>query len=88
LCDSWNQALADLHPVLTPDTPVPLRQYGATITKDDLSPIPSRDLPAGMPAWMCALDAWAIRDGETPQLKRATIRVTVPTVARSWPPFD
>lgn len=86
LCDSWNQMLNDLHPVLTPDSPVPLRLYGTTITKDDLSSIPSRDLPAGLPAWMGALDAWAIRDGESAQMKRATIKVTVPTVARIWPP--
>lgn len=86
LCASWNQALNDLHPVLTPDSPVPLRLYGTAITEDDLSPIPARDLPAGLPAWMCALDAWAVRDGDTAQLKRATIRVTVPTVARTWPP--
>jgi hypothetical protein len=86
LCDSWNQLLNDLHPVVTSDSPVPLRLYGATITKDDLSPIPPRDLPAGAPAWMCALDAWAVRQGETPQLKRATFKVTVPRVARTWPP--
>jgi hypothetical protein len=35
---------------------------------------------------MGALDAWAIRSGETKQMKRASITVTVPTVARTWPP--
>jgi hypothetical protein len=86
LCDSWNQLLKDLHTVITPDTAVPLRLYGATITHADLTPIPPRDLPPGLPDWMCALDAWAARTGDTAQLKRATITVTVPTVARTWPP--
>jgi hypothetical protein len=62
--------------------------YGSTITHADLMPIPSRDMPAGLPSWMCALDAWAVRTGATPQQKRATISVTVPTVARTWPPVD
>jgi len=34
---------------------------------------------------MSALDAWAGRTGPSPQLKRATITVTVPRVARTWP---
>lgn len=88
LCDSWNQMLTAVHPVITPDVAVPLRLYGTTITHADLTPIPSRDLPAGLPAWMCALDAWAVRTGATAQLKRATISVTVPTAARTWPPVD
>ena len=88
LCESWNQLLTDLHPVVTPDVPVPLRLYGTSITHADLTPIPSLDLPPGLPDWMCALDAWAVRSGETAQLKRATITVTVPTVARTWPPVE
>ena len=86
LCESWNQALTQLHPLVTPDVPGPLRLYGTSITHADLTPIPSRDLPPGLPDWMCALDAWAVRSGTTPQLKRATITVTVPTAARTWPP--
>jgi hypothetical protein len=88
LCDSWNQLLKDFHSMITPDAPVPLRLYGTTITHTDLTPIPARDLPAGLPDWMCALDAWAVRSGETAQVKRATITVTVPTAARTWPPVD
>jgi hypothetical protein len=88
LCESWNQLLNDFHPLITPDAAVPLRPYGTTITHADLTPIPSRDLPPGLPDWMCALDAWAARSGETAQLKRATITVTVPTAARTWPPVD
>jgi hypothetical protein len=87
LCDSWNQLLNQLHPVITPDTAVPLRLYGATITPSDLTAIPAGDLPPGLPDWMCALDAWAKRTGDTAQLKRATITVTVPTAARTWPPI-
>jgi hypothetical protein len=88
LCESWNQMLTAVQPVITPDVAVPLRLYGSTITHADLTPIPSRDMPAGLPAWMCALDAWAVRTGATAQEKRATISVTVPTAARSWPPVD
>ncbi len=86
LCESWNAQLKVLHPLVTPDVPGPLRLYGTTITKADLTPIPPRDLPAGLPPWMCALEAWASREGPTAQLKRATIAVTVPTKARTWPP--
>jgi len=88
LCESWNQMLNDLHPLITPDAAVPLRLYGTSITHADLTPIPSRDLPPGLPDWMLALDAWAVRSGETAQLKRATITVTVPTAARTWPLVD
>jgi uracil-DNA glycosylase family 4 len=88
LCESWNQMLTALHPVVTPDVATPLRLYGDTITDADLAPIPSFDLPAGLPDWMSSLDAWAVRTGESAQLKRATITVTVPTAARTWPPID
>ena len=80
--------LTAVQPVITPDVEVPLRLYGTTIAQADLTRIPSRDLPAGLPAWMCELDAWAVRTGATAQLKRATISVTVPTAARTWPPVD
>jgi len=85
LCTSWNVAVDTLHGVITPDTPVGLRHYGDSITPADLAAIPMRDLPPGMPDWMGSLDAWAVRSGETKQLKRATITVRVPTRARSWP---
>jgi hypothetical protein len=88
LCASWNDGLQKLHPVVTADEPTPLQLYGTTITKADLTGIPARDLPAGLPAWMSALDAWAARTGPSPQLKRATITVTVPRTARSWPPLS
>ncbi|GEK22328.1 uracil-DNA glycosylase family protein [Cellulomonas xylanilytica] len=85
LCDSWNAALDVIHPAVTPDVPVPLRHYGSTILPEDLAPIPDVDLPPGLPAWMGDLDAWAARTGADAQKKRATITVTVPTRARTWP---
>ena len=88
LCESWNDVLDALQGVVTPDDPAaaaPTR-YGQTITAADLAPIPACDLPPGLPAWMGALDAWAVRAGDSKQMKRASITVTVPTVARTWPP--
>ncbi len=86
LCASWNDALDALHPIITPDAPVALSHYGTALTKADLTAIPEGDLPPGLPLWMCSLDAWAARTGVTKQDKRATITVTVPRVARTWPP--
>ena len=86
LCESWNQVLDTLDGAVTPDMPVGPTRYGNTITPADLAAIPARDLPPGLPPWMGALDAWAVRSGDTKQMKRASITVTVPTVARTWPP--
>jgi len=80
LCESWNEALATLTSgpsPLTPDTPRPLVPYGDALTPDDVTPIPERDLPAGLPGWMRDLRSWARRTGTTPEEKRATITVTV-----------
>ena len=85
LCASWNRVLDHVHDTVTPDTPRDLIHYGTTITDVDLAPIPSFDLPPGLPPWMGGLDAWAIRSGKSADLKRATIAVTVPSAARSWP---
>jgi uracil DNA glycosylase superfamily protein len=87
LCDSWNHVLDALQRAVTPEVPTTSTRYGDTITIADLAPIPARDLPPGLPAWMGALDAWAARTGRTKQMKRASITVTVPTVARTWPPL-
>jgi hypothetical protein len=88
LCESWNQGLTALQPVVTPDEVTPLVPYGATIEDAELAMIPAGDLPAGLPAWMRSLDAWASRSGADAQTKRATITVQVPTNARSWPPIS
>jgi hypothetical protein len=87
LCVSWNAALDALGPAITPDTPVPLVHYGKAIAADELRPIPAADLPAGVPAWMGGLAAWAARKGSDAQTKRATIVVSVPRGARPWPPL-
>ncbi len=85
LCASWNTALQALHPVVTPDVARPLVLYGSTITNEEHSVIPAGDLPAGLPAWMRSLDAWAKRTGPDAQTKRATLTVTVPRTSRTWP---
>ena len=85
LCASWNDALTALHGVVQPDAPVDLVPYGEAIATTDLAPIPAADLPAGLPPWMMALDAWAARTGPDAQVKRATITVTIPRRFRTWP---
>jgi uracil-DNA glycosylase len=85
LCESWNAALGVLSPVVEPDVARPLVPYGDQLTEADLAPIPARDLPAGLPAWMRSLDAWATRTGDDPDAKRATITVRVPPAAATWP---
>ncbi len=84
LCESWNRALDELDGAIVPDEPVPLRHYGKALTPEDLAPIPDVDLPAGLPAWMGGLEAWAARTGDDAQTKRATITVTVPVGSRAW----
>ena len=88
LCASWNAALDQLAAVVTPDQPVELVRYGTTLTPADLAVVPNFDLPPGLPAWMRSLDAWAARTGPDAGKKRATITVTVPRRARTWPPVQ
>jgi hypothetical protein len=87
LCASWNAALTQFDGHLTQDEPTPLVLYGDTLAKTDLATIPQIDLPPGLPPWMRALDAWAVRTGADTQTKRATITVTIPRNARTWPPI-
>jgi hypothetical protein len=84
----WNEALRDLRPKIHhPDVDRSLVPYGEALDKaTDLAPIPDRDLPAGIPAWMRSLDAWALRRGEDAEAKRATLVVTVPRRQRPWTP--
>ncbi len=88
LCASWNEALVALHPLITQDVPTPLSRYGTSIARTDLAAIPACDLPAGMPPWMRSLDAWARRTGTDADSKRATITVSIPKKARTWPAVD
>ena len=78
LCDDWNAGLDALHGVITPDTPVALLHYGDTLLPTDLTDIPERDLPPGLPDWMRTGTGWASRSGTTPASKRATLKVTAP----------
>jgi hypothetical protein len=81
---NWNGALERLKPAVRhPDVERELVPYGEALTSADYGEIPERDLPAGLPAWMRSR-AWADRRGDTPDLKRATIVVTVPRSARPW----
>jgi uracil-DNA glycosylase len=84
---NWNQALPLLHGAIAhPDTARPLQLYGQSLAPEDLAAIPEVDLPAGVPAWMRSLKAWASRQGADTDAKRATIQVVVPTADRIWRP--
>ena len=89
LLAGWNQALEVMQGhIAHPDTQRPLVLYGEKFDKArDLAAIPEQDLPAGTPAWMRALEAWASRQGENPQEKRATVVVNIPRPHRAWPPL-
>jgi uracil-DNA glycosylase len=81
---NWSGALERLRPALRhPDVDRDLVPYGEALTDADYAAIPERDLPPGLPEWMRSR-AWADRRGRTPDLKRATIVVTVPRAARPW----
>jgi len=81
---NWNGALERLRPAVRhPDVDRDLVPYGEALASADYAPIPERDLPAGLPEWMRSR-AWADRRGRTPDLKRASIVVTVPRAARPW----
>lgn len=85
LLDDWNAQLPALADHVTPEGPVDRQPYGTGWRPGDLAGIPEEDLPAGSPPWWRDLRAWATREGETPQLKRATIQVVVPKDAQTWP---
>ena len=58
--------------------------YGDALLPDDRKPIPESDMPPGTPPWMHSLRQWATRKGSTPDAKRATVEVRVPTRERPW----
>ena len=81
----WNLALDELRPRITsPDVPHLDDHYGDALLPADRAPISAEDLPAGLPAWMRSLDAWASRTGATADDKRATLVVQVPRRQRPW----
>lgn len=59
LLDAWRATVLHLRGVVTPDTDAgpALPNYGETFGEADYSPIPARDLPFGVPAWL-GNDAW------------------------------
>ena len=60
-----------------PDRVVPLVHYGAAWDDVlDLAPIPSFDLPAGLPSWTTSATTWAVR-GEDPDAAPTASRITV-----------
>jgi uracil-DNA glycosylase len=84
MLQNWNTALTRLKPAIRhPDVDRELVLYGEALSDADYGEIPEQDLPAGLPAWMRSR-AWADRRGRTPDLKRATIVMTVPRSARPW----
>jgi hypothetical protein len=81
---TWNAALDQLSGQVTPDTARPLSHYGTDLTPADLSVIPERDLPPGLPAWMRSEKTWASREGADATEKRATIAVRIPASERPF----
>jgi uracil-DNA glycosylase len=63
LIDSWRNAITELRTIVTPDpdgdNTVP--NYGVKFAESDYAPIPSRDLPFGVPSWL-GNDAWGRKD--------------------------
>lgn len=84
LLTTWNAALDDLSGHVTPDSPLPLIHYGSDLTASDLSVIPERDLPPGLPAWMRSEKTWASREGADAVEKRASIRIRIPASERPF----
>jgi uracil-DNA glycosylase len=78
LLKNWNTGLNRLEGLDHQDTPGAFRRYGSAFEDTDLPDIPTMDVPAGTPLWMCTENAWAHREGDTPLMKRRTIVVRVP----------
>jgi len=76
LLSQWNASLRALSPALGLNDVQP---YGESWESGDERPIPARDMPAGLPAWMRESENWATRDGATAAIKRRRILITVPS---------
>jgi hypothetical protein len=76
---NWNTGLQALAQAIRhPDEARPLVPYAETWAEGDRLPMPSFDLPAGLPSWMGEQDGWARRVGADALAKRRNITVTVP----------
>jgi hypothetical protein len=86
MLEEWNAGLARLDRVLGAgrDRKRKLVPYGDALLAEDRKPIPESDMPPGTPPWMRSLKQWATRVGSTPDVKRATVEVRVPTGERPW----
>jgi uracil-DNA glycosylase len=81
---TWNAALDTLSGHVAPDVARPVAHYGTDLAASDLSVIPERDLPPGLPAWMRSDKTWASREGADATEKRATIVVRIPASERQF----
>ncbi len=83
---NWNAGLDLVDAALSStDVPIPsTNRYGKSLKATDVAGIPAGDLPAGSPAWMRSLTAWATRSGKNALEKRATIVVTIPQDERPF----
>jgi uracil-DNA glycosylase len=82
LLENWNGALQRLRPhIAHPDVSEPFVPYGADFAAAELPEIPSRDLPAGIPDWMCREVAWALMADDAGD-QRANIVLKVPPHSR------
>ena len=86
MLEGWNAGLARLDGELGADRDRKrkLVPYGEALLPEDRKQIPESDMPPGTPAWMRSLKQWATRKGATPDAKRATVEVKVPTGERPW----
>jgi hypothetical protein len=76
---NWNVGLTTLSPAIAhPDAARPLVLYGEAWADGDRTPVPEKDLPAGLPRWMHENDGWAKRTGKTDLDKRRNITIMVP----------
>lgn len=79
LLANWNLALATIAPEIEhPDVAGARIPFGELWADGDRLPVPERDFPAGLPAWMHEQDGWAKRVGKDEIAKRRNITVTVP----------
>jgi uracil-DNA glycosylase len=65
LVTKWRKAVTDLRAIVTPDTDgqTNLPNYGNAFAESDYAPIPRRDLPYGVPAFL-GNDAWLRTSGQ------------------------